>query len=66
MLYGKLKPGVVVSVVVESSSVVVPGPMISIPAGLCQDTGLIRLSIREWDCSHSLLKVRQLLGPQAV
>ena len=39
--YGKLKLGVVVSLVVESSSVLVrepPPPMRSIPAGLCQDT----------------------------
>ena len=62
--YGKLKLDVVVSVVVESSSVVVPElppPMRSIPAGLCQDTCHSRSSDREWDCSHSPLNVRQLV-----
>ena len=65
MLYGKLKLDVVVSVVVESSSVVVPRyspPMRSIPAGLCQDTWPRRSLIREWDCSHPPVKVRQLVS----
>ena len=66
--YGKLKLGVVVSVVVESSSddctalVLPPPPMRSIPAGLCQDTWATRASDREWDCSHSPLNVRQLVS----
>ena len=43
VIIGKLKAGVVVSLVVESSSVVVmeslsQPPMRSVPAGLCQDT----------------------------
>ena len=60
--YGKLKLDVVVSVVVESSSVVVlQPPMRSVPAGLCQDTWPSRCSDREWDCSHSPSKVRQLV-----
>ena len=65
-----MKAGVVVLVVVESSSddfsleaVPVPNqpPMRSIPAGLCQDTWSDRPSFRVWDCSHSPLKVRQLV-----
>ena len=62
-----------VSVVVESSSVLVEDPsppMRSIPAGLCQDTWRYRPSDREWDCSHSPSKVMQLVRvstpPQAV
>ena len=36
-------------------------PMMSIPAGLCQDTGATRNLDREWDCSHfPALNVRQL------
>ena len=61
---GKLKPWVVVLVVLESNSVVVLDiipPMRSIPAGLCQDTCHSRSSDREWDCSHSPLNVRQLV-----
>ena len=67
--YGKLKPGVVVSVVLVRNSDVcqvlkleLPPPMRSIPAGLCQDTCMSRSSDREWDCSHSPLKVSQLVS----
>ena len=48
----------------ESSSVLVPElnpPMRSVPAGLCQETWFSRSSVRWWDCSHSPLKVRQLV-----
>ena len=65
VLYGKLNPGVVLLEVVESSSVLVPvesqPPMRRVPAGLCQDTWAPRPSDREWDCSHSPSKVRQLV-----
>ena len=66
VLYGKIKLDVVVSEVVESSSVLVlkkSPPMRSIPAGLCQDTWPPRPSDREWDCSHSPSKVWQLASP---
>ena len=53
------------SEVVESNSVLVldqPPPMRSIPAGDCQDTCQARPSDREWDHSHSPLKVWHLLA----
>ena len=41
-------------------------PMRSIPAGLCQDTCSYRPTDREWDCSHSPSKLRQLVSPVKV
>ena len=71
--YGKLKPGVVVSVVLVRSSDVcrvlkleLPPPMRSVPAGLCQDTCMSRSSDREYDCSHSPLKLWQVVRVSVV
>ena len=50
--------------VLESSSVLVSDiqpPMRIVPTGDCQDTWSHRPSVREWDSSHSPLKLRQLV-----
>ena len=50
--------------VLESSSVLmleVNPPMRSVPTGDCQDTCAYRAIDREWDSSHSPLKVLQVV-----